>query len=147
MTPVASHVIPAAARHSPLAWFLHPYVQLGFGALLVTASELLLKRGAVAVPAATGLAAWVGIMALASGWTWLGIVTYILSFVSWIHVLRSLPLNIAFPAINIVHILVPLGAWAFLGEAIPARRWVGIVLVIVGIVLIVRPVAKAEAML
>ena len=48
-------------------WFLNPYVQIGIGALLVTASELLLKRGAT-----TGM--------LTSLWTWGGIVMYVLSF-------------------------------------------------------------------
>lgn len=142
--------VPLAARPRPagvLGWFLNAYVQLAIGALLVTASELLLKRGAVAVPAAHGAAAWTGVSALASGWTWLGIISYILSFVSWIHVLRTLPLSVAFPAINIVHILVPLGAWAFLGETIHVQRWIGIILVVVGIVLIVKPVTKAEAKL
>ena len=138
---------PFVSPAGVLRWFLNAYVQLAIGALLVTTSELLLKRGAVAAPPAHGPAAWTGISALASGWTWLGIVSYILSFISWIHVLRTLPLSIAFPAINIVHILVPLGAWLFLREAIPARRWLGILLVIAGIVLIVKPVAKAEAKL
>ncbi len=42
------------------------YAAIGAGALLVTTSELLLKTGATHG-------------ALASGWTWLGILTYILS--------------------------------------------------------------------
>ena len=129
------------------AWFLHPYMQLGIGALLVTASELLLKRGTTAAPPATGPAAWSGISALASGWCWMGILCYILSFISWIHVLRLLPLSVAFPAINVVHVLVPLGAWLLLGETIHVGRWIGIALVVAGILLIVKPVARAEARL
>ena len=127
-----------------MAWLLNPYVQLGIGAILVTASELLLKAGATQTARAHGSVGLLGIAALASWWTWLGIVTYVLSFVSWIHVLRLLPLSVAFPLINVVHVLVPLAAWMFLGEAIPARRWAGIVLVVIGIAMIVRPVAAAE---
>src|SRR5689334_21956573 len=82
---------PATAR---TAWFFNPYVQIAIGALLVTASELFLRRGALTVATPSGLARWLGISALGSWWTWLGIVTYILSFISWIHVLRLLPLSV-----------------------------------------------------
>src|SRR2546421_187220 len=71
-----------------LKFFLHPYVQLALGAVLVTASELLLRHGAHDFGDATGLAKYLGIAALGSWWTWLGIISYILSFVSWLHVLR-----------------------------------------------------------
>jgi len=106
-------------------WFLNPYVQIGIGALLVTVSELLLKRGAT-----TGM--------LASLWTWGGIVTYVLSFGSWLYVLRHLPLSIAFALINVVHILVPLGAWLLLHESVSPQRWGGIFLVLCGTVLVAR---------
>jgi drug/metabolite transporter (DMT)-like permease len=106
-------------------WFLNPYVQIAIGALLVTGSELLLKRGAM-----TGM--------LASPWTWGGIVTYVLSFASWLYVLRHLPLSIAFALINIVHVLVPLGAWLLLHETISLQRWAGIFLVLCGTVLVAR---------
>ena len=128
----------------PSNWFLNPYVQIAIGALLVTASELLLWRGAQAVLQPMGIAKWLGIDALASGWTWLGIVTYVLSFICWIYVLRYVPLSIAFPAINIVHVLVPVGSWLFLHDHISPMRWGGIALVLAGILLIVGPVARAE---
>jgi drug/metabolite transporter (DMT)-like permease len=126
-------------------WFHNPYVQIALGSLTVTASELLMKVGANAVPADRGITSWLGISALASAWTWLGIVCYIVSFVSWIHVLRFLPLAIAYALINVVHILIPLGAWLLLGEMISPMRWLGISLVIVGIVLVIGPAARMEA--
>jgi len=110
-------------------WFLHPFVQIGCGALLVTTSELLLKKGAM-----SGM--------LASGWTWLGIITYLVSFASWLYVLRHMLLSVAFALINVVHVLVPLGAWAILGEAISTRRWIGIACVLCGAVMVSRPAAR-----
>jgi drug/metabolite transporter (DMT)-like permease len=139
--PVASH---ECGRGGAVSWFLDPYVQIAIGALLITASELLLRRGAQTVAHPTGIAKWLGIAALASRWTWLGILTYILSFACWLYVLRLLPLSIAFPAINITHVLVPVGAWVFLGERIVPQRWIGIALVLSGILLIVGPVIRAE---
>src|SRR5581483_6850810 len=93
---------------------------------------------------AAGAVPWLGISALGSYWTWLGIVTYVLSFFSWIHVLRLISLGLAYALINVVHVLIPIGCWAFLHEAISTRRWLGILLVVAGLVMVVRPVATAE---
>ncbi len=99
------------------------YVAIGAGALLITTSELLLKQGAMHG-------------GFASGWTWLGILTYILSLACWLYVLRHLPLSVAYALISIVQVLVPLGAWIFLGETISIRRWVGIAFVLCGTLLV-----------
>jgi drug/metabolite transporter (DMT)-like permease len=120
--------------------FFNPYVQIAVGALLVTVSELMLKRGATAAAGSS----WTGINALGSAWTWGGILTYILSFASWLYVLRHVPLAIAFALINAVHVLVPLGSWAWLGEHVSPSRWAGIILVLIGIIVIARDAARAE---
>ena len=135
----------AMPRSGPVGWFLNPYVQIGIGAVLVTVSEVLLKMGADAAEPLSRLPQWIsGVSALASGWTWLGILFYILSFASWLHVLRFLPLTIAFALINVVHVLVPIGSRLFLRDHVPLQRWVGIVMILAGILMVVRPVASAE---
>jgi len=140
------HQSPARLiRTGPVAGFFNPYVQIGIGAVLVAISELFLKKGAVAAPQFANIPAGLGgIAALASAWTWAGILFYILSFASWIYVLRFVPLTVAFSLINLVHVLVPIGAWLVLGEQIPIRRWLGIVLILGGIILVVGPATKAE---
>jgi multidrug transporter EmrE-like cation transporter len=137
----------AETRNPPVAFFLNAYVQIALGALMVTASEILMKAGANSVPPASGAMGWLGIAALSSGYTWLGIAFYILSFLSWIYVLRTIPLGIAYAMINVVHVLIPIGSWFFLHEAISPMRWAGIGLVIFGLLLLVGPVAKVEAKL
>lgn len=139
--------LEAGRRPAPAGWLLNPYFQIALGALLVTASELMLKKGASATANSGTTAGWLGIAALASWWTWAGIVSYILSFLSWLHVLRYIPLSIAFPLINVVHVLVPLGALLFLHEPVSPKRWAGIGLVVLGILAIMRPAAAAEARL
>jgi multidrug transporter EmrE-like cation transporter len=134
----------ALSRHRSLAWFLNPYVQIAIGSVLVAVSELALKRGAADAAARQLLGGWFGISALGSWWTWLGIVTYLLSFASWLHVLRLMPLGIAYGLISICHVLVPMGSWLFLGEVISGRRWAGVGLIIVGIALVAKPAAGAE---
>ena len=130
-------------------WLKPPrWIQLlALGALLVTASELMLKKGASTTAVSDAAAGWFGIAALASWWTWGGIGCYVLSFLSWLHVLRYVPLSIAFPLINVVHVLVPLAALVFLHEPVSTRRWIGIALIVLGILAIMRPVAAAEAKL
>jgi multidrug transporter EmrE-like cation transporter len=144
MTGVAPPPI-ASRSPAPIRWFLNPYVQIGIGALTVTASELLMKAGANATAMRPTIAGgWLGIAALASLWTWAGIVCYIASFLSWIYVLRSIPLGIAYALINFAHVLVPIGSWVFLKEAIGLSRWCGIALVVLGLALLIGPVAKVE---
>jgi undecaprenyl phosphate-alpha-L-ara4N flippase subunit ArnF len=127
-------------------WFFNPYVQLGFDALLVTAGELLLKKGATSGAPLPASIAWLGFGALASGWTWLGILAYLLSIACWLYVLRHIPVSVAFGLLSITQVWVPLGAWVFLGEAISTRRWIGIASVLCGTVLIARvAIAKGEA--
>lgn len=124
--------------------FFNPWFQLGLEAVLVTVSELLLKIGA-SETAATGTAIeWLGVSGLASLWTWAGIGTIVLSFLCWIYVLRHIPLSVAFPLSNVVHITIPISSWMFLGEVISTWRWIGIAVVICGLTLVARPVAQIE---
>ena len=87
---------------------------------------------------------WTGINGLASSLVWWAIVLIIASFISWLYVLRYIPLNIAYPLSRVVYILVPLGCWIFLGELISTLRWCGIALVVFGLALVVKPIAKME---
>ena len=124
--------------------FGNPWFQIALNAIIVTVSEIFLKLGARATASLTAPSNWTGFTALESGWTWLAIVFMILSLFSWLYVLRHVPLSIAFPLSNVVHILVPLACWIFLGEMISARRWCGIGLVLVGLLVVAKPVARIE---
>jgi undecaprenyl phosphate-alpha-L-ara4N flippase subunit ArnE len=135
---------PPRPRPAVLSFFLNPYVQILIGSLLDTAGEVLLKKGASGAPHVGGLIQTLGLPPLLVGWTWVGIVSYVLSLFSWLYVLRSVPLSVAFPLINVVHVLVPLGSMIFLHEHVSDRRWMGIGLIVCGVLLIVRPLVKAE---
>ena len=127
-----------------LKLFANPWLQIALNAVIVTASELLLKMGARATAHLNHSLAWTGLSGLASLWTWLGIVFVILSLISWLYVLRQLPLSVAFPLSNVVHVLVPLTSWIFLHELISPRRWLGIALVLIGLVIVAKPFARIE---
>jgi multidrug transporter EmrE-like cation transporter len=124
--------------------FANPWLQLALSVLCVFVSELLLKRGASDTANLAQAWSWTGVTGLASPLVWLGIIFVIISFISWLYVLRYIPLTIAFPLSRVVDILVPLGCWFFLGEAISTRRWYGIALVVIGLAVTAKPVARLE---
>jgi drug/metabolite transporter (DMT)-like permease len=124
--------------------FANPWLQLWLSIICVTTYELLLKRGAAETANLAESWAWTGISGLASPYTWAAIVLVILSFITWLHVLRYIPLSIAFPISQVVHVLVPLCSWLFLGEVIISLRWCGIALVSLGLAVVAKPVARLE---
>jgi drug/metabolite transporter (DMT)-like permease len=124
--------------------FANPWLQLTLSVVCVFVSELLLKRGATDVAEPHSAWSWIGVNGLASPLVWWAILLIVASFISWLYVLRYIPLVIAFPLSRVVDILVPLGCWIFLGEAISALRWCGIALVVIGLALVAKPLAQIE---
>jgi undecaprenyl phosphate-alpha-L-ara4N flippase subunit ArnF len=124
--------------------FANPWLQLTLSVGCVFVSELLLKRGATDVAEPHSAWSWIGVNGLASPLVWWAILLIVASFISWLYVLRYIPLVIAFPLSRVVDILVPLGCWIFLGEAISALRWCGIALVVIGLALVAKLVAQIE---
>ncbi len=92
--------------------------------------DLYLKRGAIMTLHISPAWAWTGLTGLASPLVWLGIVFLILSFITWLYVLKHLALSAAFPGSQVVQIMVPLGSWLLLGAWISLLRWRGILPVI-----------------
>ena len=124
--------------------FANPWLQLALSVLCVLASELLLKRGATQVADPNSALSWTGINGLASPLVWWAILLVMVSFASWLYVLKYIPLTIAFPLSRVVDVLVPISCWIFLGEIISIRRWCGIAVVIIGLALVAKPVARLE---
>jgi drug/metabolite transporter (DMT)-like permease len=124
--------------------FGNPWLQLTLSVICVFVSELLLKRGATDIAEPDSAWSWTGINGLISPLVWWAILLIIASFISWLYVLRYIPLTIAFPLSRVVDILVPLGCWIFLGESISTLRWCGIALVVIGLALVAKPIAQIE---
>ena len=123
----------------------NPWVQLGLSVMFVTAYELLLKVGARETAKIAGAGwAWTGLSGLASIYVWFAVPLVILSLLTWLHVLRLIPLSIAFPISQVVHAFVPLGSWLILGESVNRLRWAGIALVLLGLAIVAKPVARIE---
>jgi multidrug transporter EmrE-like cation transporter len=136
-------IVPPAHRTG----FFHPYLQVVLCEGLVTASEVLLKLGAretASLPPFFPAFEWIGASGLQSKWVWLAIPCMLASFVTWLWLIRAVPLNIASLLSSIVHIMVPLSCLVILGEHISPRRWCGIALVLTGLLLVVRPADHHE---
>ena len=121
--------------------FLNPYVAIALSVVLDACAQVLLKKGADRSIVSGSL---FGIAGLESGWVWLGIIAMVTSFGSWIYSLRFVPLGIAANLTGATHVLVPLICWTLMGEPIHTKRWLGIALVIAGVLIIARPLMKAE---
>jgi undecaprenyl phosphate-alpha-L-ara4N flippase subunit ArnF len=134
----------ARAAVAPPSGFGNPWLQLALSTLCVTVSELFLKRGAMETVHVSEQWAWTGLTTLGSPLVWFGMIFTILSFVTWLYVLKHMPLSVAFPASQVVHVTVPLASWWFLGEAIDVVRWCGIALVLLGLAIVARPAAQLE---
>jgi len=124
--------------------FANPWWVLGLEIICVLVYELLQKRGATETANLSQTWSWTGLTALTSPLVWLAMLLMIVSLLSWLYVLRYIPLSVAFPLSRVVDILVPLSCWIILGEDISARRWLGIALVVIGLLLTAKPVAHLE---
>lgn len=122
----------------------NPWLQLAISACCTTISELFLKRGAMDTAHISQAWSWTGLTTLGSPLMWLGTVFVIFSFITWLYVLKHLPLSVAFPASQVIHVLIPLSSWLVLGEWISPIRWCGIALVLIGLAIVARPVAQLE---
>ena len=133
----------AKQRQQPTG-FANPWFHLALSTACVATYELLLKRGAAETANLAPGWSWTGVSGLASIYVWVAIVFVIVSLLTWLYVLRHIPLSIAFPISQAVHVLVPLGSWLILGENIVTLRWVGIALVSLGLAIVAKPVARLE---
>ena len=122
----------------------NPWFHLALSVMCVAIYELLLKRGARDTAHVSDTWSWTGLTGLASIYVWIAIVFVIVSLITWLYVLRYIPLSIAFPISQAVHVLVPLGSWLILGENIVTLRWIGIAFVSLGLAVVAKPVARLE---
>lgn len=111
--------------------------------LVMSASELLTKYGADHPPAA-GFFVNLGLPEWGSPWTWAGTLVAIGAFGLWLWALRTVPLALAYNLTTATYALVPIGAWLFLREHITPLRWLGIALVLAGVLLLVPGMVEVE---
>mgnify|MGYP005846610745 CR=1 FL=1 len=67
-----------------------------------------------------------------------GLGLYVLGAALWLTVLSRVPLSFAYPILALSYAITPILAWLILNESIPSVRWLGVVAICVGVVLVSR---------
>jgi len=68
----------------------------------------------------------------------LGVLMYVIPVVIWIFLLKKIELSFLQPLFSMVYVITPVLASIFLHENIATGRWLGILLIIVGVIVIAR---------
>lgn len=74
----------------------------------------------------------------------LGLCFYAIGALAWIAVLSRLDLSVAYPFLALNFVLVTLVARFFLGESVPPLRWLGILVIIGGILLVAKSTTAVQ---
>jgi drug/metabolite transporter (DMT)-like permease len=71
-----------------------------------------------------------------SPFLWAGLLVVVMVFILWSMILSKIDLSVAVPIASFSYILVPLVSIVFLHEQITILRWVGVLFVLSGVVLV-----------
>ncbi len=107
-----------------------------FGVAGQTALKMGVSQPGVAENA-NGALAIIGLI-LKSPLMMLGLVFYAAGALAWIAVLARLDLSVAYPFLALNFVLVTLSGRFLLGETVPPLRWLGILVIIAGILLVAK---------
>lgn len=99
--------------------------------LAIASGQVLFKLGALASNTAGDGVSLVS--RYANAYLITALVVYAAATALWVYVLKSVPLNIAYPFMGLAFVIVPLLAAAFLGEPLAWRHLVGGLVIAVGI--------------
>ncbi|HEX7670902.1 MAG TPA: EamA family transporter [Polyangiaceae bacterium] len=94
-------------------------------------AQLLLRQAAL-----TGAVPTNPLTLLRNGWFMLGLVAYGGSVLTWLFVLRRVPLSVAAPFVALVYVLVPLASRLLFADSVSPRTWLGMLLVVLGVTLV-----------
>ncbi len=70
-----------------------------------------------------------------------GLAIFCLSALSWLVVMSRVPLSFAYPFVGITYILLTLFSKFVLHEHVPSARWLGLALVVTGIIIVGKTAA------
>lgn len=99
--------------------------------VLIGAGQLLFKSAANQWRVERGI--WVALGSLLSVPFVTALIVYGFATLLWVYALRTVPLGIAFPLYALTFVLVPVLAYAFLGEPLTWRTLVGAAIIILGV--------------
>jgi drug/metabolite transporter (DMT)-like permease len=101
--------------------------------LLNGSAQLLLRKAAL-----TGANPASPLSLVRNGWFMVGLGAYAVSVLTWLFVLKRVPLAVAAPFVALVYVLVPLASRMFFDDHVSSRMWVGMLLVVLGVTLVAQ---------
>ncbi len=116
---------------------LIPWLILLLVVVLGTAGQLSLKYAFHVSTPAQGVSMSMGNI-LFSRYFWIWLICYVVVTILWLIVLRTIPLNQAFPALGLTFALVPLASHHLLNEKVVVSQWLGIIIILAGVILVVQ---------
>ncbi len=110
-----------------------------WGSILVgSCAQILLKRGLNHRPAHSGggvrLGWWLGL--LRSPWMWAWVVSFTVATALWLLALSRIQISYAYPLLSASYVLVALLSRLVLKESIRWHRWLAIVVICAGVMLV-----------
>ncbi len=112
-------------------------LQLVSFAFLMSLGQILFKKTALSMSSLGALGLIDGIIkAISIPWLYLALSVYGLATIFWLYILQRIPLNLAYPFSALAMAIVPILAWFIFGERINFSYWVGLLLILTGIIII-----------
>jgi len=115
------------------------YAMILFSVIVAAVAQITLKHGMTQVgvldlrhPIEDGR------RALSNVYVWAGLLIFVLSAAMWIVVLSKTSLSFAYPFVSITYVVILLFDGWVLHEGVPGLRWVGVALIIAGILVVSR---------
>ena len=113
------------------------YFLVAAGVLLSALGSIFLKLGAARVDHDVGLASSL----IQAGLEWrlyVGALCYFIPVAIWIYLLKKVDITFLQPLFALVYIVTPVLAIFWLNESVPLTRWVGVVVIMLGISIVAR---------
>lgn len=115
------------------------YIFLGISILLAVTGQLLMKKGMMifgTFPASQLL--FKIIPMFLNPYVFFGFACFGLSSIFWLVVLSRLELSLAYPMVSVAYILVAIASWLFFKENVNLVRWLGILIIVLGVFFVSR---------
>ncbi|NQT29798.1 MAG: EamA family transporter [Candidatus Saganbacteria bacterium] len=115
------------------------YLILAVSILLAVTGQLLMKKGMMqfgAFPIKELLSHLIPMFL--NPFVFFGFACFGLSSIFWLVVLSRLPLSLVYPMVSVAYVLVAFASMIFFKESVSLARWMGIGIIILGVILISR---------
>lgn len=101
--------------------------------LLNGGAQLLLRKAALSGAVPTN-----PLSLIKNPWFLSGLVAYGMSVLTWLFVLKRVPLAVAAPFVALVYVLVPFASRLVFSDAVSPRMWLGMVLIVLGVSIVAQ---------